>query len=329
MKTIILLVLFFLGCGKSEGLNITTTEQAQERDYRTDMRNFVIKISEYAKAKNQDFAIIPQNGMELVTDNGYSSGNPMTLYLNAIDGNGQENLFYGYEGDNKPTPENTSKYLISLLQVSQKEGNTIFVIDYCSTKDRIKDSYEKNSTLGFVSFVATERNLTVIPDIPTEVSKVDGSIIDNLKEAKNFLFFLNYENYANKEDLLNDLVETSYDVIFIDLFFSDGSLFSKEDIRGLKTKPDGASRKIICYMSIGEAEDYRFYWKNNWNSDPPFWLEEENVNWPGNFKVRYWEEDWQRIIMGGPDAYLDKVIEVGFDGVYMDIIDAFEYFENK
>ncbi|MCX5769013.1 MAG: hypothetical protein NTZ09_01885 [Candidatus Hydrogenedentes bacterium] len=34
-------------------------------------------------------------------------------------------------------------------------------------------------------------------------------------------------------------------------------------------------------------------------------------------------------ILGGPDAYLDRIITAGFDGVYLDIIDAFEYFEEK
>ena len=33
--------------------------------------------------------------------------------------------------------------------------------------------------------------------------------------------------------------------------------------------------------------------------------------------------------MGSPDAYLDRILAAGFDGVYLDIIDAFEYFEAK
>jgi len=80
-------------------------------------------------------------------------------------------------------------------------------------------------------------------------------------------------------------------------------------------------------MSIGEAEDYRYYWKAEWKTNPPSWLAEENPNWPGNYKVRYWNEDWQNIIYGNNDSYLRKILDAGFDGVYLDIIDAFEYFE--
>ncbi|MCK4392222.1 endo alpha-1,4 polygalactosaminidase [Candidatus Bipolaricaulota bacterium] len=77
----------------------------------------------------------------------------------------------------------------------------------------------------------------------------------------------------------------------------------------------------ICYLSIGEAEDYRFYWESSWKENPPSWLGGANPGWEGNYKARYWEEGWQRIVF----SYLDRVLEQGFAGVYLDVIDAFEY----
>ncbi|HEC89701.1 MAG TPA: hypothetical protein ENI44_03860, partial [Thermoplasmatales archaeon] len=55
----------------------------------------------------------------------------------------------------------------------------------------------------------------------------------------------------------------------------------------------------------------------------------ENPNWPGCYKVKYWYPEWQSIIYGNNDSYLKKILDAGFDGVYLDVIDAFEYFENK
>lgn len=80
-------------------------------------------------------------------------------------------------------------------------------------------------------------------------------------------------------------------------------------------------------MSIGEAEDYRYYWKSDWSNNKPAWMDKENPNWSGNFKVKYWEKDWQDILFGNDDSYLEKVLDAGFDGVYLDIIDAFEFYE--
>ena len=88
-------------------------------------------------------------------------------------------------------------------------------------------------------------------------------------------------------------------------------------------------KAIVSYMSIGEAENYRFYWKDEWETNPPSWLGPENPNWPGNYKVRYWDPEWQRIIFGTSESYLDRIIKAGFDGVYLDIIDAYEFFQNE
>ena len=81
-------------------------------------------------------------------------------------------------------------------------------------------------------------------------------------------------------------------------------------------------------MSIGEAEDYRWYWQNSWNKNPPAFMCPENPEWKGNYKVKYWYLSWQEIICG-TDSYLSKILLAGFDGVYLDIIDAFEYFEEE
>ncbi len=104
--------------------------------------------------------------------------------------------------------------------------------------------------------------------------------------------------------------------------------FTPDDIDRLRAGMSG-EKLVISYMSIGEAEDYRYYWQDSWNSDAPGWLEQENGNWPGNFKVRFWNSDWQGFIFGSPDSYLDKIIAAGFDGVYLDIVDAYDYFTEK
>ena len=113
----------------------------------------------------------------------------------------------------------------------------------------------------------------------------------------------------------------------MDLYIEDQA-FSSSEINLLKEKKNGGNRLVICYMSIGEAEDYRYYWQNSWASDPPEWLKGENPDWPGNYKVKYWDPEWQDFIFGNEQSYLKMILDAGFDGVYLDLIDAFEYFED-
>jgi cysteinyl-tRNA synthetase, unknown class len=324
MKTAVyvLMVAMLAGCSGNDDSSDNTTPETG--DFRQEMRDFVIGISQAAKAQNPDFAIIPQNGIELVSSNGEPDGTPAIDYLNAIDGNGQEDLFYGYDNDDQATPQSTINYLRSYLDISKNAGNAIMATDYCSTPSKMTDSYAKNQAAGYISYAAPDRNLAVIPT--GQPHNVNSDKITSLSEAKNFIFFINPVNYNTKTEFIAAVNATNYDVIIMDLFLNEEQ-FTQAEITQMKHKANGSSRLIVCYMSIGEAEDYRYYWQNSWNGNRPDWIAAENPNWPGNYKVKYWNEDWQGIIYKNDDSYLNKITYAGFDGVYLDIIDAFEYFE--
>lgn len=333
-----LLVLCFvaLNCSQTKNYIIDEepsagSEEDQETVYffRDEMRSFIGNISQYAKTKNPNFLIIPQNGIELVTSNGLPYGTVAIDYLNSIDGNGQESLFYGDKKDNVKTSDSRIEYLLNLLNISKEKGNTILVTDYCEKDSKVDDALAQNAENGFLSFPADDRNLTTIPTYPEKPFLSNINDITTLDKAKNHIFLINYSKFENKEALLTSLSQTDYDILIIDAFFNDGTLFTKEDISRLKVKANGGKRLVVSYMSIGEAEDYRFYWDLNWEFEAPEWLDEENTRWKGNYKVKYWHKDWQDLIVSSQNSYLNLILDAGFDGVYMDIVDAFEYFEER
>lgn len=299
-----------------------------EIDYRQQMRNFVIGISTYSKQKDPDFIIIPQNGQELLTSNG-DPDDPMAQdYIAAIDGVGREDLFFGYDVDDVPTDEEYTKYMASVLDIARDNGVVVLVTDYCWRESYVDDSYRENTGRDYISFAANSRDLDSIPEYPAEPFNANDDDILSLDDAVNFLYIINPEEFDSKDEFLTTLQDTDYDIILIDLFY-DNTALNFDELEFLKTKSNGGSRLVIAYMSIGEAEDYRYYWESEWESNSPSWLEAENPNWEGNYKVRYWDEDWQSIIYGTEKSYLDMIIAAGFDGVYLDIIDAFEYFEKE
>ena len=60
-------------------------------------------------------------------------------------------------------------------------------------------------------------------------------------------------------------------------------------ISKLRKTPRGKKRLIFAYVDIGEAEDYRFYWKNNWYTPtgdklgfPDYILGSNEDGWQGN-----------------------------------------------
>ena len=121
-----------------------------------------------------------------------------------------------------------------------------------------------------------------------------------------------------------------YDMIVVD-YSRDGSnasALTAEDVVKLKVKPDGSRRIVLSYLSIGEAETYRYYWKWYWGWFfgwlAPSWLDKQNTEWRGNHGVRYWQPDWQKIIFSSDNSYLERIVRAGFDGVYLDKVDEFE-----
>ena len=122
-----------------------------------------------------------------------------------------------------------------------------------------------------------------------------------------------------------------YDLVVIDYGFDrrNATAFPREVLDLMRTKPDGGRRLIVAYLSIGEAESYRYYWQDSWLSKRPEWLEPENRHWAGNYLVQYWHPAWQAILYGSPDAYLDRIIDAGFDGVYLDGADKFEQWTHR
>ena len=321
MKILVTLTLAFMlaSCGSSDD-----SVNENSINYRDEMRDLVKGISQKSKAESAGFIIIPQNGIELVSSNGDADGEPITDYLTAIDGNGQEDLFYGYDNDDEATPVVENTYLRGLLDISKNAGKVILVTDYCSTPQNVADSYQVNQNAGYISFAAPERSLTIIPAAAPHNENAEN--ITTLQQAKNFLYLINPGGFANKQGFINAVAATNYDVVIMDLYLNNEA-FTATEVNQLKQKAKGGTRLVICYMSIGEAEDYRYYWDAGWSVNPPEWLAAENPDWAGNFKVKYWNTDWQQIIYRGNDSYLDKILVAGFDGVYLDIIDAFEYFE--
>jgi uncharacterized protein (TIGR01370 family) len=118
---------------------------------------------------------------------------------------------------------------------------------------------------------------------------------------------------------LEEIGHSAFELAVID-YSADGSAaqeFTRDEIEGLRC--NGCQRRILAYLSIGEAEDYRFYWQDTWRPGNPAWIIAENADWQGNYLVAFWDPEWQQLVF----RYLDRIIEQDFDGVYLDRVDAY------
>jgi len=305
--------------------------RAQGGDPKAEMILFVEGIAAHARAAEPAFGIFPQNASDLGEDSGY---------LACVTGMGQEDTYYGYKKDGKATPPDVTAALESNLDVFRSAGKLVLTVDYPfkdtdvpafnkKARKKINAVYLRAQDKGYVPY-CTVRNLDSLVVEPGHEPRPNDPPISDWSQVREFLYQLQPAEGQDKPGFLAALGDSKFDLIVMDYSFdgSGGQEFTAGEISGLKTALNG---KLLAYMSIGEAESYRWYWQDSWDEnhdgipdpDAPSWLDKENPDWPGNYKVKFWDPGWQGIVF----EYLDKVLAQGFDGVYLDLVDAYEYYE--
>jgi cysteinyl-tRNA synthetase len=111
----------------------------------------------------------------------------------------------------------------------------------------------------------------------------------------------------------------------------------------------GTSKNLVlAYIDIAQAEEWRWYWGDHETYEEggachsqyiaeiqqwaPWVVACDPDGWAGNYPVAYWTQAWKEIVIygtsSGPNLYftsiLDEVVQDGFDGVYLDWVEAWE-----
>ena len=306
IKKYIFLLLFFISY-----FSFSTTNYI----YRERIKDFIKEIRD---GTNKEKIIITQNGNELYFKNGKIDNN----FFNVTNGTTQESLYYGdVLRFNVPTSKGLKNELLELTVPIRKKGKPVFIINYGKGKKKREFLKKEDLKTKFVSELLPSFNADKLYETIEDYNDED---IYSLNEVKNFLCLLNPEKFSSIDGYYQTLKNTNYDLLLIEVSYNN-VFFTKEQIEELKIKHNGGKRLVIAYLSIGEAEDYRFYWKKKWNKKKPNWIVKENENWEGNCIVKYWSPEWKSIIK----EYQKKLDEIGVDGYLLDTVDTYQYFEEN
>lgn len=170
----------------------------------------------------------------------------------------------------------------------------------------------------------------------------DGPVI-----VDNFGYQLQGSAATGSELLPAPLAAAPHDLLVIDFarFGDEGSKFTPAEVAQMQDSPiglggDGQRKSVVAYVSIGEASEFRTYWDTAWTdsgianspltASAPSWLGPVNPDWDESRKVRYWQAGWQEVMYNaGGNGWIDQVVTQGFDGAYLDIVDAYHYWGSE
>lgn len=129
------------------------------------MVNLIVRISQYAKARDPGMLIVPQNSPELRHYSGYT---------NAIDGIGMEELFY--QATDKPCTESWCAGNLNDTRALRAAGKFVLAVDYATRPDNVRAACAEYARNGFIGYVTTvDLDLISLPCNPTASSPTSNN----------------------------------------------------------------------------------------------------------------------------------------------------------
>jgi uncharacterized protein (TIGR01370 family) len=212
---------------------------------------------------------------------------------------GDEPYFDGFNLEYGPDPENHAPIL----------DNPLLSI--------LRDRWTKNIDFPGSSLVGVESAGSEAEGIPT----APDTGLPTLADVRHWLYLID----VNLElETVNQIVASEHDMVVLDFipFEANNTDYPMaEVVERLHNAP--RPKLAIAYIDIGQAEDFRTYWQPGWRIGQPEWIVGGDPDgWAGNYPVAYWYEEWREIWLG-PDGVLQAILDAGFDGIYLDWLEAY------
>jgi len=300
-------------------------------DLREEMRKFVISISRFGRRYRRDFRIVTRGGLDLLVkrdDVDENRASPARTYIRAIDGIVAEGMFFTERRPGTPPPPEIQTQMIALAEFANKNGVRVLTLDYGAGPQFVDKARSEAQKRGFISLV-TDRpllDMSQLPAYPKRPFDENSSSILSLGQVRNFIAVTNSLPYGREDTFALKLHDTNYDMVIVDVFHGRRPL-SRQAVETLKYKKVGAKRLVLAQMDVGSAASYRFYWKDNWREGSPPWINAPQREDPDRYNVEYWNPGWKKLIAGNTNSYLYGIIRQGFDGVLLDGLEAYKFFE--
>lgn len=142
-----------------EYIDLSLVGREDRRSLGQKMVELIVRISQYGRARDPDFLVIPQNSPELREHPGY---------LEAVDGVGVEGLFFTADEDTSDQPciHDWCRQDLADVRALRDANKAILAVDYASEPANVAVACKRYRDEGFAGYV-TVRNLdTIKPPCP-------------------------------------------------------------------------------------------------------------------------------------------------------------------
>ncbi len=302
-------------------------------NYRAMMRDMVQELSRYARGRNPKFVVLARPGFDLLTwstreydlaelqrdptkvvplETIRQINTPMTRYAQALDGF----VLNGHFCSPLRVPHVD-------LEAARNEGLRALSFDKCPDESAVRSALQNAARTGIITYATTDGTFGSLPrnrPFPENPANVEA-----IAQARNMMAMLSAKAFGSRDEWLAALQANNYDVLVVDPFDRKDRALTKDELHALKFKQIGARRLVLATLDVGYANDTKFYWQPDWQIGTPSWIVGANPDAPSQYATEFWNPAWKAIV----GKYLAGLMDLGFDGVVLDGVEAYRRWEAK
>lgn len=212
--------------------------------------------------------------------------------------------------------------LIYAVEALRQQGRSILSIEQCKTQKEADAAYKGAARDHVLSYAAVgDEDLSKLQRGHPQGE--NAMPVTAITAARNWMPLLRADRFGNKAAWLMAMERTNHDVMLIDVAHRGSDPLTKDEVNRLRFKKLGAPRLMLAVLPVGKAYDWRWYWKREWVAgNPPFLFALDNTD-PGSFITEVDDPQWKELL----GKYLAGIMDLGFDGVVLDDLDTYLWFE--
>jgi cysteinyl-tRNA synthetase len=326
-------------------------------NFRDELRSLVMDISKRGREGTRKFFIVTEGGEDLVLrrplpdrprdDDGIPLptliGEPERPqlskillenvethrpYLRAIDAQSFDGLFYGYSESGTPTPEEVTTRRLLFTERIQQLRLPVWTADLIDNQEQADAFYNRAESLDIIGFANDSGSgfFDAIPEYPKRIPNANSNNIDSISKVRNFIKLTDSSTFESKQQFIFEMQQTNYDAIVVDVFHGRGNPLDFDEVEALKYKRLGATRLVLAKVDVSRISDQAYFWKDEWSESLPPWIFDTS-NDGIHLDIMFWSPEWREILFGRKDSYIGGIYLLGFDGIYLTGLDAYERYE--
>jgi cysteinyl-tRNA synthetase len=333
-------------------------EAIRDINFRSELQQLVMDISKRGREGTRPFAVVVEGGEDLILrrpppdrprdENGVPTVDIMgpnrvepiskillenvetnRPYLRAIDAQSFDSLFYGYSESGVETPEDVVNRRLLFIDRIKQLRLPIWTADLVDEPAQADAVYERAASHDIIAFANPSGSgfFDTIPEYPKRIPNANANNVDSISKVQNFIKITDSSTFASKEQFVAAMQSTNYDAIVIDVFHGRGNALTEDEVEALKFKRLGSTRMVLAKVDVSRISDQAYFWKPEWSENPPPWIFDTSPD-GYNYDIMFWAPEWREILFGRTDSYIGGIYLLGFDGVYLTGLDAYERYED-